>query len=188
MALPQVCVDVLETLGCLSGLKVRWGSPRAAQWQWDRALWAWGGTKCFWHRAGPGHELQRWLVKSCNFSKGWGPNLTQLSIKQLEYLRCFPGTSFKMCYNKPRFPFYATWGCLLPCSPALIVSSTLSKGVLLMECLHSSVQKWALKKKIRLLLKNTSLWKKSGQNWLLKIFYRQGNKAHPQSLSWSFLV
>lgn len=42
--------------------------------------------------------------------------------------------------------------------------------------------------KIRLLLKNALLWKKRGQNWFLKILYRQGNKAHPHSLSWSFLV
>lgn len=118
MALPQVCVVVLETLGCLSGLKARWGSPRPAQGQWHRAVWAWGGAKCASPEQGqPGHDLQRSLVKSCNFSKTWGlvSHLTQLSIKQLEYLRPFPGTSFETCYSKPRFLFCATWGCLLPC-------------------------------------------------------------------------
>lgn len=74
-------------------------------------------------------------------------------------------------------------------SPALTVSSTFSKGILLMESLHSSVQKWAFKNKNQTVVMERLIpEKESGQNWLLKIFYRHGNKAHPQSLLWSFLV
>lgn len=74
-------------------------------------------------------------------------------------------------------------------SPALTVSSTFSRGVLLREILHSSVQKWAFKNKNHTVVKERLiLEEESGQNWLLKIFYRQGNKAHPQSLLCWFLV
>lgn len=71
------------------------------------------------------------------------------------------------------------------CSPALIVSCTCRKGIPLVESLHSSVQKWAFKNKNQTILKECLiLEEESGQNWLSKIFYRQGNKAHPQNLSW----
>lgn len=62
------------------------------------------------------------------------------------------------------------------CSPALIEISSV-------ESLHSSVQKWAFKNKNQTIVKERLiLEEESEQNWLLKIFYGQGIKAHPQRL------
>lgn len=57
------------------------------------------------------------------------------------------------------------------CSPALIVSSTSSKGIPLVESLHSSVQKWPFKNKNQVIVKKCLiLEEESGQNSSSKLW------------------